>query len=69
MTFIDTLRTSRKESSLYRRAAQTRSFLSWANVAGALRYEQVRASPGACLNQTAAARNKGSPPLTFDIRV
>ncbi|KAF9791392.1 hypothetical protein SFRURICE_014104 [Spodoptera frugiperda] len=60
--------TSRKESSLYRWAAQTRSFLSWANVAGALRYEQVRASPGACLNQTAAARNKGSPPLTFDIR-
>ncbi|KAF9796686.1 hypothetical protein SFRURICE_008096 [Spodoptera frugiperda] len=33
MTFIDTLRTSRKESSLYRRAAQTRSFLSWVYVA------------------------------------
>ncbi|KAF9802020.1 hypothetical protein SFRURICE_004271 [Spodoptera frugiperda] len=34
MTFIDTLSTSRKESSLYRRAAQTRSFLSWVHVAG-----------------------------------
>ncbi|KAF9823172.1 hypothetical protein SFRURICE_016065 [Spodoptera frugiperda] len=33
------------------------------------RYEQVRTSPGACLNQTAAARNKGLPPLAFDIRV
>ncbi|KAF9818157.1 hypothetical protein SFRURICE_003898 [Spodoptera frugiperda] len=68
MTFIDTLRTSRKESSLYRRAAQTRSFLSWDNVTGVLRYKQVRASPGACLNQSAAARNKELPPLTFDIQ-
>ncbi|KAF9813881.1 hypothetical protein SFRURICE_008036 [Spodoptera frugiperda] len=67
MTFIDTLRTSRKERPYIGGPRKQDRSCPGCTSRASPRYRQVRASPGACLNQTAAARNKGSPPLTFDI--
>ncbi|KAF9795468.1 hypothetical protein SFRURICE_004840 [Spodoptera frugiperda] len=68
MTFIDTL-TTLERSLPYIGGPRKQDRSCPGCTSRALpRYEQVRTSPGACLNQTAAARNKGLPPLAFDIR-